>query len=291
MRSGTCSTSATWCRPTSLSSRAGWWARPTTSRRGKGSRSATCSSGSRSWPAGGGSPNTIRRSGGGPIFSTSWATRRSSMRRLDGRRRFLSIGRSRIFSMPKRTDLSSILLIGSGPIIIGQGAGFDYSRPQAAGAPREGGCGVILWNANPATIMTDPEVADRTYVEPIPPEWVERIIERERPDALLPTMGGQTALNVAMALTRSGTLAKYGVELIGANERAIRIAEDRSEFARAMRRIGLATPPGVTVTSVPQGLDAVEATGYPAILRPSFTLGGTGGSPEFEEGLRRGLEL
>jgi carbamoyl-phosphate synthase large subunit len=198
--------------------------------------------------------------------------------------------------MPKRTDLSSILLIGSGPIIIGQGAEFDYSGTQAARALREEGYRVILVNSNPATIMTDPEVADRTYVEPITPEWVERIIERERPDALLPTMGGQTALNVAMALTRSGTLAKYGVELIGANERAIRIAEDRSEFARAMRRIGLATPPGVTVTSVPQGLDAVEATGYPAILRPSFTLGGTGGGvaynrAEFEEGLRRGLEL
>jgi len=198
--------------------------------------------------------------------------------------------------MPKRTDLSSILLIGSGPIIIGQGAEFDYSGTQAARALREEGYRVILVNSNPATIMTDPEVADRTYVEPITPEWVERIIERERPDALLPTMGGQTALNVAMALTRSGVLAKYGVELIGANERAIRIAEDRSEFARAMRRIGLATPPGVTVTSVPQGLDAVEATGYPAILRPSFTLGGTGGGvaynrAEFEEGLRRGLEL
>jgi carbamoyl-phosphate synthase large subunit len=198
--------------------------------------------------------------------------------------------------MPKRTDLSSILLIGSGPIIIGQGAEFDYSGTQAARALREEGYRVILVNSNPATIMTDPEIADRTYIEPITPEWVEKIIERERPDALLPTMGGQTALNVAMALERSGVLARYGVELIGANERAIRIAEDRDEFAQAMRRIGLATPPGVTVTSVEEGLTAVEHTGYPAILRPSFTLGGSGGGiaynrEEFETMLRRGLEL
>src|SRR5688572_17663810 len=198
--------------------------------------------------------------------------------------------------MPRRTDLSSILLIGSGPIIIGQGAEFDYSGTQAARALKEEGYRVILVNSNPATIMTDPEVADRTYIEPITPEWVEKIIERERPDALLPTMGGQTALNVAMALQRSGVLERYGVELIGANERAIRIAEDRDEFAQAMRRIGLATPPGVTVTSVEEGLTAVEHTGYPAILRPSFTLGGSGGGiaynrEEFEQMLRRGLEL
>ena len=198
--------------------------------------------------------------------------------------------------MPKRTDLASILLIGSGPIVIGQGAEFDYSGTQAARALREEGFRVILVNSNPATIMTDPEVADRTYIEPITPEWVEKIIERERPDALLPTMGGQTALNVAMALAQSGVLTRYGVELIGANERAIRIAEDRDEFARAMRRIGLATPPGVTVKSVAEGLEAVEQTGYPAILRPSFTLGGTGGGvaynrEEFEDRLRRGLEL
>jgi carbamoyl-phosphate synthase large subunit len=199
--------------------------------------------------------------------------------------------------MPKRTDLSSILLIGSGPIVIGQGAEFDYSGTQAARALREEGYRVILVNSNPATIMTDPEIADRTYIEPITPLWVEKIIARERPDALLPTMGGQTALNVAMALQRSGVLEKYGVELIGANERAIRIAEDRDEFAQAMRRIGLATPPGVTVKSVEEGLAAVErATGYPAILRPSYTLGGTGGGiaynrEEFETMLRRGLEL
>ncbi|HEV8197204.1 MAG TPA: carbamoyl-phosphate synthase large subunit [Gemmatimonadales bacterium] len=199
--------------------------------------------------------------------------------------------------MPKRTDLSSILLIGSGPIVIGQGAEFDYSGTQAARALREEGYRVILVNSNPATIMTDPEIADRTYIEPITPHWVEKIIARERPDALLPTMGGQTALNVAMALQRNGVLEKYGVELIGANERAIRIAEDRDEFAQAMRRIGLSTPPGVTVKSVEEGLAAVESTtGYPAILRPSYTLGGTGGGiaynrEEFENMLRRGLEL
>ncbi len=197
--------------------------------------------------------------------------------------------------MPKRTDISSILLIGSGPIVIGQGAEFDYSGTQAARALREEGYRVILVNSNPATIMTDPEVADRTYIEPVTPEWVERIIAKERPDALLPTMGGQTGLNVAMELYRTGVLDKYQVELIGANERAIRVAEDRDEFAKAMRRIGLATPEGVTVQSVEEGLVAVQRTGYPAILRPSFTLGGTGGGiaynrDEFETMLRRGLE-
>ena len=146
--------------------------------------------------------------------------------------------------MPRRNDIKSILLIGSGPIIIGQGAEFDYSGTQAVRALKEEGYRVILVNSNPATIMTDPEIADRTYIEPVTPEWVAKIIERERPDALLPTMGGQTALNVAMALHRDGTLERFGVELIGANERAIRIAEDRAEFAEAMQRIGLTTPPG-----------------------------------------------
>jgi carbamoyl-phosphate synthase large subunit len=198
--------------------------------------------------------------------------------------------------MPKRTDLKSILLIGSGPIVIGQGAEFDYSGTQAVRALREEGYRVILVNSNPATIMTDPELADRTYIEPVTPEWVAKVIERERPDALLPTMGGQTALNVAMALVRDGTLERYGVELIGANERAIRLAEDREEFAQAMRRIGLATPEGRTVRSVAEALDAVETTGFPAILRPSFTLGGSGGGiaynqAEFEILIRRGLEL
>jgi len=198
--------------------------------------------------------------------------------------------------MPKRTDLSSILLIGSGPIIIGQGAEFDYSGTQAVRALKEEGYRVILVNSNPATIMTDPEIADRTYIEPVTPEWVAKIIERERPDALLPTMGGQTALNVAMALHRDGTLERFGVELIGANERAIRIAEDRAEFAEAMRRIGLMTPPGHVVRTVAEAMDAVALTGYPAICRPSFTLGGSGGGiaynrEEFDALIRRGLEL
>jgi len=198
--------------------------------------------------------------------------------------------------MPKRTDLKTILLIGSGPIVIGQGAEFDYSGTQAVRALKEEGFRVVLVNSNPATIMTDPELADATYIEPVTPEWVAKVIERERPDALLPTMGGQTALNVAMALQRDGTLEKYGVELIGANERAIRLAEDREEFAQAMGRIGLATPPGRTVRSLDEALDAVEETGYPAILRPSFTLGGTGGGiaynlEEFETLIRRGLDL
>jgi carbamoyl-phosphate synthase large subunit len=198
--------------------------------------------------------------------------------------------------MPKRTDLETILLIGSGPIVIGQGAEFDYSGTQAVRALKEEGYRVVLVNSNPATIMTDPELADRTYIEPVTPEWVAKVIERERPDALLPTMGGQTALNVAMALERDGTLARYGVELIGANERAIRTAEDREEFAAAMRRIGLATPQGRTVRSVEEGLATVEEIGYPAILRPSYTLGGTGGGiaynlEEFEGMLLRALEL
>jgi carbamoyl-phosphate synthase large subunit len=198
--------------------------------------------------------------------------------------------------MPKRTDLETILLIGSGPIVIGQGAEFDYSGTQAVRALKEEGYRVVLVNSNPATIMTDPELADRTYIEPVTPEWVAKVIERERPDALLPTMGGQTALNVAMALERDGTLARYGVELIGANERAIRLAEDRHEFSLAMQRIGLATPQGRTVRSLTEALDAVEVTGFPAILRPSFTLGGTGGGiaynrEDFERMVRRALEL
>jgi carbamoyl-phosphate synthase large subunit len=198
--------------------------------------------------------------------------------------------------MPKRTDLHTILLIGSGPIVIGQGAEFDYSGTQAVRALKEEGYRVVLVNSNPATIMTDPELADRTYIEPVTPEWVAKVIERERPDALLPTMGGQTALNVAMALQRDGTLERFGVELIGANERAIRLAEDRDEFAQAMRRIGLATPEGRTVRSVDEALEVVETTGFPAILRPSFTLGGTGGGiaynlEEFEVMVRRALEL
>src|SRR5256885_86773 len=198
--------------------------------------------------------------------------------------------------MPKRTDLHRILLIGSGPIVIGQGAEFDYSGTQAVKALKEEGYEVVLVNSNPATIMTDPEVADRTKIEPVTPEWVRKVIERERPDALLPTMGGQTALNVASALARDGTLAEFGVELIGASARAIQMAEDRAEFATAMRRIGLEVPLGRTVASLDAGLEAVALVGYPAVIRPSFTLGGTGGGiaynrEEFEELVGRALEL
>src|SRR5213594_949594 len=196
--------------------------------------------------------------------------------------------------MPKRTDLHRILLIGSGPIVIGQGAEFDYSGTQAVKALKEEGYEVVLVNSNPATIMTDPEIADRTYIEPVTPEWVRKVIERERPDALLPTMGGQTALNVAMA--RDGTLAQFGVELIGASARAIQMAEDRAEFAAAMRRIGLEVPQGRTVDLLEEALAAVGLIGYPAVIRPSFTLGGTGGGvafnrAEFEEQVERALEL
>src|SRR4051812_10141874 len=198
--------------------------------------------------------------------------------------------------MPKRTDLHRILLIGSGPIIIGQGAEFDYSGTQAAKALREEGFEVILVNSNPATIMTDPEFADRTYIEPVTPEYVELVIVKERPDALLPTMGGQTALNVAMKLFERGVLKKYGVELIGADARAIAMAEDRKLFGEAMKRIGLAVPTGGIATTMEEGFDLLEITSFPAIIRPAFTLGGTGGGiaynrQEFEEIVRRGLDL
>jgi carbamoyl-phosphate synthase large subunit len=198
--------------------------------------------------------------------------------------------------MPKRTDISSILLLGSGPIVIGQGAEFDYSGTQAVRALKEEGYRVILVNSNPATIMTDPDLADRTYIEPITPEWVAKVIERERPDALLPTMGGQTALNVSLALAQDGTLDRFGVELIGADERAILLAEDRQRFGDTMLRLGLAVPAGRTVTSLDEALSAVQETGYPAIVRPSFTLGGTGGGiaynlEEFEALIKRALDL
>jgi carbamoyl-phosphate synthase large subunit len=198
--------------------------------------------------------------------------------------------------VPRRADLHRILLVGSGPIIIGQAAEFDYSGTQAAKALREEGYEVILVNSNPATIMTDPEFADRTYIEPVTPDTVEMVIERERPDALLPTMGGQTALNVAMALSENGVLERYGVELIGANARAIKMAEDREEFAAAMARIGLAVPLGGIARSWDDAQELSEVTGFPAIIRPSFTLGGSGGGiaynrDEYEEIVRRGLEL
>jgi carbamoyl-phosphate synthase large subunit len=198
--------------------------------------------------------------------------------------------------MPRRDDISSILLIGSGPIIIGQACEFDYSGTQACRALREEGYRVILVNSNPATIMTDPDIADATYIEPLTAEWVERVIEKERPDALLPTMGGQTALNVALALHENGVLERYGVELIGADVEAIEKAEDREKFAAAMAKIGLAVPHGGFAHSFDEAKQIVEDTGYPAIIRPSFTLGGTGGgiawnAEEFEAKVRRGLEL
>src|SRR5688572_30856712 len=174
--------------------------------------------------------------------------------------------------MPRRADIHRILVIGSGPIIIGQAAEFDYSGTQAAKALREEGYEVSLVNSNPATFMTDPEAADRTYIEPVTAEFVELIIEKERPDALLPTVGGQTALNVSMALSESGALDRYGVELIGASAKAIAIAEDRRLFGEAMRRIGLAVAEGGIATSYDQAEAIVERTGYPAIIRPSFTL-------------------
>jgi carbamoyl-phosphate synthase large subunit len=198
--------------------------------------------------------------------------------------------------MPRRNDIQSILLIGSGPIVIGQGCEFDYSGTQAVRALKEEGYRVVLVNSNPATIMTDPELADRTYIEPITAEWIELIIERERPDAVLPTMGGQTALNVALELHDSGVLEKYGVELIGADARAIRMAEDREQFSAAMDRLGLKVAHGGFARSLEDALEIVSDVGYPAIIRPSFTLGGTGGGiaynlEEFKEKIMRALDL
>jgi carbamoyl-phosphate synthase large subunit len=197
--------------------------------------------------------------------------------------------------MPRRTDLHRILVIGSGPIIIGQAAEFDYSGTQATKALKEEGYEVILINSNPATIMTDPEFADRTYIEPVTPEFVELILEKERPDAILPTMGGQTALNVAMSLSQSGALEKYDVELIGATAHAIAIAEDRKLFSEAMHRIGLGVAAGGIAETFDEALEILATTGFPAIIRPSFTLGGTGGGiaynrEEFEQIVRHGLD-
>ena len=198
--------------------------------------------------------------------------------------------------MPRRADIHRILVIGSGPIVIGQAAEFDYSGTQATKALREEGYEVVLINSNPATIMTDPEIADRTYVEPVTAEFVELVIEREKPDALLPTMGGQTALNIAMALAENGVLAKHGVELIGASARAIGIAEDRKQFGEAMERIGLGCAQGGIANTFDEAVALLDVTGFPSIIRPSFTLGGTGGGiaynrEEFEEIVRRGLDL
>lgn len=180
--------------------------------------------------------------------------------------------------MPKRTDIQSILMIGSGPIVIGQACEFDYSGTQACKALKAEGYKVILINSNPATIMTDPEMADRTYVEPITLDVVEKVIDRERPDALLPTMGGQTALNTTMGLVRRGVLEKYGVALIGATAEAIHKAEDREAFKQAMHRIGLRVPKSGTVHTRQEALAVLDTVGFPAIIRPSFTMGGTGGN-------------
>jgi carbamoyl-phosphate synthase large subunit len=197
--------------------------------------------------------------------------------------------------VPKRTDLRKILIIGSGPIVIGQACEFDYSGTQAVKALREEGFEIVLVNSNPATIMTDPELAQRTYVEPLTPEFVAKIIERERPEALLPTLGGQTGLNLAVALAEDGTLERFGVELIGAKLPAIRKAEDRQLFKEAMERIGLALPRSGSARSLDEARAIVRRVGYPAIIRPSFTLGGTGGSiaynpDELEEAVRWGLQ-
>ncbi|MEA3035179.1 MAG: carbamoyl-phosphate synthase large subunit, partial [Sphingomonadales bacterium] len=197
--------------------------------------------------------------------------------------------------MPRRTDISSILIIGAGPIVIGQAAEFDYSGTQAAKTLKAEGYRIVLVNSNPATIMTDPELADATYVEPITPEFVAKIIEKERPDAVLPTMGGQTALNTALALFKDGTLEKYGVAMIGADAEAIEKAEDRLKFREAMERIGLASPKSQIAHSLDEAVRALDHVGLPAIIRPSFTLGGTGGGiaynrEEFVEIVTGGLD-
>src|SRR5438552_3710477 len=176
--------------------------------------------------------------------------------------------------MPKRTDLKRILVIGSGPIVIGQACEFDYSGTQACKALRAEGLEVVLVNSNPATIMTDPELAERTYIEPLTADIVSSIIERERPDALLPTVGGQTALNLAVQLEEQGVLRRFGVELIGASVEAIKVAEDRQQFRDAMRDIGIEVPNSRYVKSMREAFDAIDDLGYPVIVRPSFTLGG-----------------
>src|SRR5438132_8679669 len=183
--------------------------------------------------------------------------------------------------MPKRTDIKKILIIGSGPIIIGQACEFDYSGTQACKALRAEGYRVVLVNSNPATIMTDPEVADRTYIEPLTADFVASIIKRERPDALLPTVGGQTALNIAVELAESGILDEYKVEMIGAKAKAVNMAEDRLLFKQAMAEIGLATPRSAVVGDIREAQRVVQSIGFPCVIRPSSTLGGTGGAVAF----------
>src|SRR6187401_1342915 len=198
--------------------------------------------------------------------------------------------------MPRRTDIKRVLVIGSGPIVIGQACEFDYSGTQAVKALRSEGLEVILVNSNPATIMTDPELSDRTYVEPLTPEALEKIIARERPDAILPTVGGQTALNLAVQLDELGILKKYKVELIGASIPAIKVAEDRLLFRDAMKEIGVVVPESGVAKTLTEALEIVERTGFPAIIRPSFTMGGVGGGiaynlEEFKDITTRGLNL
>lgn len=190
--------------------------------------------------------------------------------------------------MPKRTDIQSILILGAGPIVIGQACEFDYSGAQACKALREEGYRVILVNSNPATIMTDPDMADATYIEPIQWEVVRNIIAKEKPDAVLPTMGGQTALNCALDLEKHGVLEEFGVEMIGATADAIDKAEDRSRFDKAMKSIGLECPRADTAKTMEEAYAVLDMVGFPCIIRPSFTMGGTGGGiaynkEEFEE--------
>src|SRR6187431_800012 len=197
--------------------------------------------------------------------------------------------------MPRNNELQKILLIGSGPIVIGQGCEFDYSGVQACKALRQEGYRVVLVNSNPATIMTDPEMADATYIEPVTWQMVEKVIAAERPDALLPTMGGQTALNCALDLAKHGVLEKYGVEMIGAKKEAIDKAEDREKFKKAMAKIGLDSPRSALAHSLEEALQVQAMVGYPTIIRPSFTLGGTGGGiaynrEEFISIVERGLD-
>src|SRR6266511_4375652 len=197
--------------------------------------------------------------------------------------------------MPKRTDIRSVLIIGAGPIVIGQACEFDYSGAQACKALREEGYKVILVNSNPATIMTDPEMADVTYIEPVTWQMLEAVIARERTDALLPTMGGQTGLNCALDLARHGVLEKHKVEMIGASREAIDKAEDREKFKQAMARIGLECPRSASAHSMEEALQVQVSIGFPAVIRPSFTLGGSGGGiaynrEEFVAICERGLE-
>ena len=185
--------------------------------------------------------------------------------------------------MPKRTDINKILIVGAGPIVIGQACEFDYSGAQACKSLKDEGYKIVLINSNPATIMTDPELADQTYIEPITKEFVEKIIEIEKPDALLPTMGGQTALNVSMELFNNRILEKHGVKMIGANPTAIELAEDRQKFKDAMKEIGLSCPKSYVVNTIEESKNVKDELNLPLVIRPSFTLGGTGGGVAYDD--------